>query len=150
MADAEVSVRTKLAGLVVDKMPSGAVRYRVRKEGDKTKRTTIPVGPTHPDFLHHYYAARAGDEWKPVKEKPEVVRSIDWLVKRYLKFIEDMVAAGQMSGDTLKQRRSLLTRMCDYCGDDDVRYGDCDMDAPQAYLWRYEMLGLVAPAQRTT
>lgn len=123
-------MKVKLAGLVVDKTPSGATRYRVRKEGDKTKRTTMPVGPTHPDFLHHYYAARAGGEWKPTEQAPEVVRSIDWLVKRYLKFVEDMVAAGQMSADTLKQRRSVLARMCDYRGDDGVRYGDCDMDAP--------------------
>ena len=123
-------MKLKFPGLWEEKNRNGSPRYRVRKEGDKSVKTSIPVGPTHPDFLHHYYAARAGDEWKPTEQAPEVVRSIDWLVKRYLKFVEDMVAAGQMSADTLKQRRSVLARMCDYRGDDGVRYGDCDMDAP--------------------
>jgi integrase len=129
---AEVTVKVKLPGLWEEKRPSGAVRFRVRKEGDKRVVTNIPVGPDHPDFLHHYYAARAGDEWKAVEEKAEVTRSLDWLVGRYLKFLKDMVGAGQMSADTLKQRRSVLTRMCAYSGDDGVRYGDCDMDAPTA------------------
>ena len=130
MGYAEVIVKLKFPGLWEEKNRNGSLRYRVRKEGDKSVKVSIPVGPTHTDFLHHYYAARAGEVWEPVAEKTEVVRSLDWLVARYLKFLGDMVVAKQMSADTLKQRRSVLTRMCDYRGDDDVRYGDCDMDAP--------------------
>jgi integrase len=125
-------VRLKFPGLWEEKNRNGSPRYRVRKEGDKSVKTSIPVGPNHPDFLHHYYAARAGDHWEPAQENTAVTRSIDWLVARYLSFVTDMVSAGQMSPDTLKQRRSILTRLCDYCGDDGVRYGDCDMDAPTA------------------
>ena len=125
-------MRLKFPGLWEEKNRNGSPRYRVRKEGDKSVKTSIPVGPNHPDFLHHYYAARAGDHWEPAQEKATVARSIDWLVSRYLRFVSDMVSAGQMSPATLKQRRSVLTRLCDYCGDDGVRYGDCDMDAPTA------------------
>ena len=125
-------MRLKFPGLWEEKNRNGSPRYRVRKEGDKSVKTSIPVGPNHPDFLHHYYAARAGDHWEPAQENTAVTRSIDWLVARYLSFVTDMVSAGQMSPDTLKQRRSILTRLCDYCGDDGVRYGDCDMDAPTA------------------
>ena len=130
MGCAEVILKLKFPGLWEEKRPSGTVRFRVRKEGDKRVVTNIPVGPNDPDFLHYYHEARSGQVWEPVAKKTEVVRSLDWLVARYLKFLEDMVAAKQMSPDTLKQRRSVLTRMCDYRGDDDVRYGDCDMDAP--------------------
>ncbi|MEH7827623.1 tyrosine-type recombinase/integrase [Gemmobacter denitrificans] len=35
-----------------------------------------------------------------------------------------------MSAATLKQRRSILTRLCDHTDPDGDRYGDCDMDAP--------------------
>ena len=122
----------KLPGLWAEKLPSGTVRCRVRKEGDKRVVTRIPVGPDDPDFLHHYYAAREGRAWDAPPENTAVQQSLDWLTARYLKFLEDMVAANQMSAATLKQRRSMLTRLCDYCGDDGVRYGDCDMDAPTA------------------
>lgn len=130
MDNAEIKVRIKLAGLVVDKTPSGAVRYRVRKEGDKTKRTTIPVGPSHPDFLHYYYSARAGNDWQRPEEIVKIERSLDWLVEKYLGFVKKMVASGQMSPLTLKQRRGLLKRMCEHQDADGTRYGDCDIDAP--------------------
>ena len=125
-------MQIKLAGLVVDKTPSGATRYRVRQEGNKTKRTTLPVDPHHPDFLHHYYAAREGRAWDAAPEHAEVQRSLDWLTARYLKFLDDMVAANQMSAATLKQRRSILTRLCDFTDPSGGRYGSFDMDAPTA------------------
>ena len=129
MGDWKITVHVKLAGLVVDKTPSGALRYRVRKEGDKRSRTTMPVGPNHPDFLHHYYAARAGDNWKPDTAPVEIEHSLDWLVKRYLAYLENMVAAGQFSEKTLVKRRSYLTRLCDLVHGDG-RYGEFDIDAP--------------------
>lgn len=125
-------MQIKLAGLVVDKTPSGAIRYRVRQEGNKAKRTTLPVDPSHPDFLHHYYAARAGSSWVPDVPTPTVEHSLDWLVGRYMNFLSSMVDAGQMSAATLKQRRSILTRLCDFTDPDGARYGDFDMDAPTA------------------
>ena len=132
MVDWEITLQIKLAGLVVDKTPSGAIRYRVRQEGNKAKRTTLPVDPSHPDFLHHYYAARAGSSWVPDVPTPTVEHSLDWLVGRYMNFLSSMVDAGQMSAATLKQRRSILTRLCDFTDPDGARYGDFDMDAPTA------------------
>lgn len=41
-----------------------------------------------------------------------------------------------MSAATLKQRRSVLTRLCDYPDQDGTRYGDCDMDAPAAAFFQ--------------
>ena len=63
---------------------------------------------------------------------PTVEHSLDWLVGRYMNFLSSMVGAGQMSAATLKQRRSILTRLCDFNDPDGARYGDFDMDAPTA------------------
>ncbi|MFJ1292608.1 tyrosine-type recombinase/integrase [Paracoccus yeei] len=123
-------MRVKFPGLLVEKHRNGSLRYRVRVEGDKTRRLHLPVAPDHPDFSAHYYAARAGEIW--ISEKPQVtLRSLDWLVGRYLTFLQKMVEAGQMSGATLKQRRSILSRVCEF-QDREGRYGDCDIDMPSA------------------
>jgi integrase len=122
-------MRVDFPGLLIEKNRNGTKRYRVRVEGNKRKRMTVPVGPEHSDFAHHYYAARAGETWSPSTVKV-AERSLDWLVGRYLDFLSRMVEAGQMSPATLKQRRSVLTRLCNFQDHDGTRYGDCNMNAP--------------------
>jgi integrase len=114
---------------LINKNRNGSLRYRVRVEGKGDQRITIPVGPDHPDFPNHYYAARGGGHWKQIKKQP-VEQSLDWLVGRYLDFLAKMVEANQMSPATLKQRQSVLARLCDYLDSEGTRYGDCDMNAP--------------------
>lgn len=122
-------MRVNLPGLLVERHRNGSPRYRVRVEGDRTRRIAIPVGPDHPDFAHHYHAARSGEVWQP-NQSVIVERSIDWICQRYLDYLARMVTAGQMSAATLKQRRSVLTRLCDYKDQNGDRYGDFDMNAP--------------------
>lgn len=122
-------VRVDFPGLLIERNRNGSLRYRVRVEGDKRRRITIPVGPDHSDFPHYYYAARTGEIWTPSRSKV-AERSLDWLVGRYMEFLEKMVEAGQMSPATLKQRRSVLSRLCDFEDHEGTRYGNCDMDAP--------------------
>lgn len=122
-------MHVKLPGLLKERNSNGSTRWRVRMKGNKSRRTSIPVGPGHPDFLEHYHAGRAGQIWEPGKDVV-IERSIDWLAKRYLDYLEKMVAAGHMSKSTLKQRRSVLNRLCDHKDSDETRYGECDMNAP--------------------
>lgn len=122
-------VRVDFPRLLIEKNRNGTKRYRVRVEGKKCKRMTVPVGPEHSDFPHHYYAARVGETWSPSTLKV-AERSLDWLVGRYLDFLSRMVEAGQMFPATLKQRRSVLTRLCNLQDHDGTRYGDCNMNAP--------------------
>lgn len=124
------ALRVDFPGLLIERHRNGTLRYRVRVEGQKARRMPVPVPPDHPDFAHHYHAARAGEAWTPAKPTAQVERSLDWLVARYLDFLGRMVAAGQMSAATLKQRRSVLTRLCDMTDEDGDRYGGNDMDAP--------------------
>lgn len=132
MGEAGMSlVRVDFPGLLIERHRNGTLRIRVRVEGDTARRIHIPVAPDHPDFAHHYHAARAGETWQP-KGMPAVAQSLDWLARSYLDFLDKMVQAGQMSAATLKQRRSVLSRLCDFVGQEGDRYGDCHMDAPAA------------------
>lgn len=122
-------MRVDLPGLLIEAHRNGAPRIRVRVKGDKARRLTIPVPQDHPDFLHHYHAARAGQEWVPGKRRV-IERSLDWLCALYLDHLEKLVQAGQASRATLNQRRSVLARFCDHQDDDGDRYGTGEMDVP--------------------
>lgn len=124
-----MSMKIQMPGLLQERHRNGAPRWRVRVEGDKSRRISIPVGPGHSDFLHHYHAARAGETWSPTTSSA-IERSLDWLCDRYLTNLNHLVEAGQMSDATLRQRRSVLTRLCDHLDEDGTRYGECDMNAP--------------------
>lgn len=128
-------MRVDFPGLLIERHRNGSPRYRVRVEGDKTRRIPVPVGPDHPDFANHYWSARLGERWHPGARTRPVRQSLDWLVQEYLAHLERRVHAGQASPLTLKQRRSMLLRLCDHA-DDDGRYGDLSMDAPQAAFVR--------------
>lgn len=120
-------VKVSFPGYWVETLPSKAKRHRVWR-ADGKKKTTIPVGPDHPEFSAHYAAARHGD---PLPAPPKALdRSIDLLVGKYIAHLERMVKAGIASPLTLKQRRSQLRRMADHLDDDGDRYGVKDYDAP--------------------
>ena len=56
----DASMLVNLPGLLRERNRNGTPRWRVRVEGDKARRITLPVGPDDPDFRNHYEAARAG------------------------------------------------------------------------------------------
>lgn len=133
MGQGVTAMRVDLPGLLIEKHRNGSPRIRVRAAHDKTLRTHVPVPLDHPDFLHHYRAARAGktlDASTPIDS-----RTLDGLAARYLTNLAKMVQAGQASPATLKQRRSVLNRVCDMKDGDGDRYGSLDFDMPpQAFV----------------
>ncbi len=122
-------MRVDYPGLLIERHRNGSPRYRVRVEGNPKRRVHIPVGPEHPDFIAHYRAARFGEMLTNDKPK-SAPRSLDWLAEVHLKHLSAMVDAGRYSPQTLKQRKSVLLRMCNYTDDDGDRLGDFDMDMP--------------------
>jgi len=98
------TLKIEYPGLLRERMKSGNFRYRVRVEGDKTRRIALPVEPAHPDFANYYWAARGGETLKIGKTgKPEPTQiSLDWLAHLYLIDLEDRVKAGTASPLTLK------------------------------------------------
>ncbi|MDF3606515.1 tyrosine-type recombinase/integrase [Paracoccus sp. DMF-8] len=88
-------------------------RYVVRKEGDKTKKITLAIDPSHPKFAEHYHAARSGIRLdpEPVAAQMVIRGSIGWLVDLYIAEMERAVASGQMHKSTCQQRSVFLTWM---------------------------------------
>lgn len=87
--------------------PHGAgMRWRVRVEGQPSRKITIPVGPDHDDFLRHYKAARAGERID-APPPPPPAGTMAALFAKYLADLEKSVKAGSASPLTLKERRNL-------------------------------------------
>lgn len=96
-------------------LPSGGNRYRVRPEGDKTRKITLPCGPDDPRFSEFYRAARQGiapgvrAEPKPAApvapDTPPILKgSIGWLVEQYIAAMPNLT----LQPGTIKQRTVFL------------------------------------------
>lgn len=98
-------------GLVVERLPSGNERYRVRQAGDPSKRVRIHVSPDHADFLEHYSAARAGIMTKAEDRPQAIPNTVSWLIRKYLDAYEILVETGQQSPKTLKKKRGIFKKI---------------------------------------
>ena len=111
-------MRLDLKGLLIEKLPSGNFRYRVRQEGNKSKRTVLTVSPDHPDFLIQYKAARMGI--KPEKVAKIITTapqgSIQWLADKHMDWLQKEVDRGNQSWKTLKKRKMMLKRLTSIAG----------------------------------
>ncbi len=94
-------------------LPSGAERYRFRRNGVKV---TLQGTPGSPEFLKHYAALLTGPQAPPVA----VHGSVDWLVARYIDHLSQRVAAGLASPLTLKGHKHHLSRLTKAHGDRDA------------------------------
>ncbi|NOX41186.1 MAG: tyrosine-type recombinase/integrase [Alphaproteobacteria bacterium] len=125
-------VRKNYPGLTIETLKSGKQRIRVRVEGFPNRKIRLNVGLDHPKFSEHYWSARAGVGLEFEPESTAVRQSIKWLTDKYLLHLERMVAAGQASKLTLRQRKSLLTRLCRHQTDEGDRYGEMSLNAPSS------------------
>lgn len=107
------AVKVDYPGLLLEPLPSGNTRYRVRPEGDRKRRIRIHCGPGDDDFQRQYLAARRGEKPQPLKAASDYAKpkSIGWLVNTYFEFLEKRVSAGTTSHKTLKKKRNLLNRL---------------------------------------
>lgn len=97
----------KLKYVLAQKLPSGNVRYRFRRDG---KFTALPNDPTSKEFMDAYRALRFGTEL-PKKADTGLQGSMKWLVGEYCDHMRSMVKADQLSPLTLSQRENLLRRI---------------------------------------
>lgn len=128
-------------GLLRERLPSGAMRYRVRVAGDKARRIPLTVTPDHPQFPEIYRAARAGVRIEPEASAEEraIRGSVGWLVAKHLAALEREVAAGSVSELTLKKRRSVMKVLTE-------NYADYALDIPTAKLVQLRDDLVVTPA----
>lgn len=101
-------MRLRYPGLMVERLPSGAQRYRVRPVGQKHRKITLRVSPDHPAFGEHYHAARAGIQMDAPAAPSAIRGSVGWLVDQYQDAMDAMRAAGHLTGATVHQRRMFL------------------------------------------
>lgn len=122
-------MKIRYPGLLCERLPSGALRYRVRVEGDKTRRIPLSVTPEHPQFVEIYHAARAGVRLDPQASPEEraIRGSVGWLAAKHIAAMERAVEAGAASALTLKKRRGVMKILTE-------RYADYAMEIPQAQL----------------
>lgn len=123
------AMKIRYPGLLAEKLPSGAIRYRVRIEGDKARRIPLSVTPDHPQFVEIYRAARAGVRISPeaTPEERAIRGSIGWLAAKHLAALEREVEAGAASPLTLKKRVGVMKVLTE-------KYADYALDMPQAKL----------------
>lgn len=104
-----------------ERLPSGNVRYRFRRNG---KKTTLKGEPGSREFLEHYASLR-DDVPQPVSKA--VKGSVEWLVGVYLKDLDRRAGSALASPLTLKSHRHHLGRLV-------AEYGSKDANMPRAKL----------------
>lgn len=97
-------------GLIKQTLPSGTEIYRVRPQGQHSKRIQITGEFGSDEFIRQYWIARRGEKPEPAKKssEQEAPRSIGWLVQSYIEYLEERMKAGTTSPKTLKKKRNLL------------------------------------------
>lgn len=141
MAEGLIGMDVKFPGLLVERLPSGNHRYRVRVEGNPAKRIRIHVGPDHDSFSEHYHSARRGIEIMPDETKVDapVRGSLAWLIDLHLAAMERQVELKLASPKTLKKRRLLL-------GQARAEYGEYDLDMPPSQIVKFRDSMAATPA----
>lgn len=114
-----------LPGLLIETLPSGNTRYRVRQEGKPNNKINIPVTPDHKQFYEFYTAARRGIKLKldDIEKDLTIKGSLGWLIKRYLAYLQKQVDLGFNSPLTLKKYNTLCDNLL-------KKYADYDLNMP--------------------
>lgn len=112
-------MKTKLPGLLCEKLPSGAYRYRVRQEGKKKCRITLTASPSDSDFFTQYKAARLGIKPEATAKLITVAPkgTLQWLSDMHVAWLTTEVEHGNQSWKTLKKRKMMLKRLTSIAGD---------------------------------
>lgn len=112
-------MKTKLPGLLCEKLPSGAFRYRVRKEGKKHCRITLTTTPSDSEFFAQYKAARLGIKPQTLPNLITVAPkgTIQWLADMHVAWLTTEVEHGNQSWKTLKKRKMMLKRLTSVAGE---------------------------------
>jgi integrase len=121
-------MRINLPGLLFERAASGNARYRVRPAGNKARKITLTVDPSHPLFLAQYETARRGEKPTLVESTQRAMpRSLAWLMDDFEAAMAAKVEAGQMDAGTAKQRIAFYSRLR-------PKHGDKHMEVPRSKI----------------
>ncbi len=100
---------------------NGAIRWRVRAQGNASLRIDIGCGPDHPEFHARYDHARMGiapsSPPTPISELEAAKArkgSLGELVSAYLAHMEKQVGTGSVDIKTFNKRRNIFRRLDDH------------------------------------
>jgi len=126
------------------------VRWRVRVEGEKTRKISMPIGPDHEHFQIHYDAARQGRKLQLKKALKPSRGTLDEMCKQFLAWVETQVDAGNLSQLTLNSRRTGLKQACDCLSPKGVRIGSLKANLPrEAFVCIRDSFGALTGAADT-
>ncbi|MFH1806873.1 MAG: tyrosine-type recombinase/integrase [Pseudomonadota bacterium] len=136
MAEVIAEMKVNLPGLCIERHRSGNICYRVRVAGDPNRKVRLQVAPDDPDFSEFYHAARRGISLAPraTAEERAVRGSVDWLIAKYVTYLEKQVDDKQASRLTLNQRRAMLHEFAAMTDQDGDSYGGCDCNIPPSII----------------
>jgi len=121
-------MKLNLPGLTRYKLKDGSWAYRVREQGNTSRRVTLPCGPDHPQFHRCYTEARRGVSPR-LEEVDTITHSFAWLVQRYEKHMNQQVSARIMNPATKQQRLAFYGRLL-------PKYGENAMEMPRRIVVR--------------
>ena len=146
-----MKIEKTFEGLCEEKTPAGTPRWRVRVEGQKTKKITIPVGPDHQDFQDHYHAARAGLKLIVTKKPKPGKNTLDELCEKFIDWMKVQVKAGNLKQPTLDSRITGLTQARDCLSPNKkMKMGAMKADLPrEAFAHIRDSFGIYTGAAHT-
>ena len=118
-------------GLCPEKTPAGNKRWRVRVDGNKNKKVSLPFGPEHKDFAMHYLAGREGRKLEVQPQARSMRGTLDEMCDRFVPWMEEQVKAGNLSSKTVSSRRRGLSQACDCLTTKGIRIGSVKADLPR-------------------
>ncbi len=146
-----MKVELQYPGLCREKTPAGSLRWRVRVEGEKSRKIAILVGPGHAEFQDCYEAAREGRKFVPKDISKSQRGTLDELSERFIEWMEEQVSFGKLSAATLDSRKRGLVQACETHAPNRVtRMGDLKADLPrEAFIHIIDGFGAKSGAATT-
>ncbi|KIN75675.1 site-specific recombinase XerD [Sulfitobacter mediterraneus] len=119
------------SGLCRERTPAGTTRWRVRVEGNKTKKISLPFGPDHDDFRMHYLAGREGRKLEALPQTKVMRGTLDEMCNRFILWMDQQVIAGNLSLQTVSSRQRGLSQACGCLSPKGLRIGSLKADLPR-------------------
>ena len=139
-------------GLCTEFTPAGTPRWRVRVQGQKTKKIGLPIGMTDkdPEFDDAYAAAREGKKYERKPSNKVSAKTLDDLRLKYVAAMQVMLSSGDLQQTTVDGRTRGLEKACDV-KKGKVRLGSMKADLPEeAFYHILDSFGVQTGAAENT
>lgn len=99
-----MKIQKDYPGPCEEKAEAGTIRWRVRGEGHKKRKVTVPVDPDHQDYGQHCQAARKGGQLEVVAPVEIAAGTLDDPRERYVARLPSLAESDALDPRTAKSR----------------------------------------------